>query len=111
MRQTEGGKLSARKVGELETGLEAKALDRLESLRSQMARTLSGDTQNGDETAPLGTVYTKSKTAPNGPSNAQDGHSANADVQTNVPYTVNVEAAKPLDAQSDGQLSRYSARG
>ena len=100
MRQTEGGKLSARKVGELETGLEAKTLDRLESLRGQMARTLSGETQNGDETVPLGTVYTKSKTAQNWPSNAKDGHSANTDVQTNVPYTVNVEAAKPLDAQA-----------
>ena len=111
MRQTEGGKLSARKVGELETGLEAKALDRLESLRSQMARTLSGDTQNGDETAPLGTVYTKSKTAPNGPSNAQDGHSANADVQTNVPYTVNVEAAKPLDAQARMGNSAVTVQG
>ncbi len=52
-----------KKVGQLETGLEAKTLDRLESLRGQMARTLSGDTQNGDETVPLGTVYTKSKTS------------------------------------------------
>ena len=111
MRQTEGGKLSARKVGELETGLEAKALDRLESLRGQMARILSGDTQNGDETAPLGTVYTKSKTAQNGPSNAQDGHSANADVQTNVPYTVNVEAAKPLDAQARMGNSAVTVQG
>ena len=111
MRQTEGGKLSARKVGELETGLEAKALDRLESLRGQMARILSGDTQNGDETVPLGTVYTKSKTAPNGPSNAQDGHSANADVQTNVPYTVNVEAAKPLDAQARMGNSAVTVQG
>jgi hypothetical protein len=111
MRQTEGGKLSARKVGELETGLEAKTLDRLESLRGQMARILSGDTQNGDETAPLGTVHTKSKTAPNGPSNAQDGHSANADVQTNVPYTVNVEAAKPLDAQASMGNSAVTVQG
>lgn len=111
MRQTEGGKLSARKVGELETGLEAKTLDRLESLRGQMARILSGDTQNGDETAPLGTVYTKSKTAQNRPSNAQDGHSANADVQTNVPYTVNVEAAKPLDAQARMGNSAVTVQG
>lgn len=111
MRQTEGGKLSARKVGELETGLEAKTLDRLESLRSQMARILSGETQNGDETVPLGTVYTKSKTAQNGPSNAQDGHSANADVQTNVPYTVNVEAAKPLDAQARMGNSAVTVQG
>lgn len=100
IRQTEGGKLSARKVGELETGLEAKTLDRLESLRGQMARILSGDTQNGAEAASPGTVYTKSKTAQNGPSNVQEGHSANADVQTNVPYIANVEAAKPLDAQA-----------
>jgi|GEM_PF-3634905 len=111
MRQTEGGKLSARKVGELETGLEAKTLDRLESLRSQMDRTLSGDTQNGDESASLGTVHTKSKTAPNGPSNAQDGHSANADVQTNVPYTVNVEAAKPLDVQARMGNSAVTVQG
>ena len=111
MRQTEGGKLSARKVGELETGLEAKTLDRLESLRGQMARTLSGETQNGDETVPLGTVYTKSKTAQNGPSNAKDGHSANTDVQTNVPYTVNVEAAKPLDAQARMGNSAVTVQG
>lgn len=110
-RQNQGKPLSPKKVGQLETGLEAKTLDRLESMRSQMARTLSGDTQNGDETAPLGTVYTKSKTAQNGPSNAQDGHSANADVQTNVPYTVNVEAAKPLDAQARMGNSAVTVQG
>lgn len=110
-RQNQGKPLSPKKVGQLETGLEAKTLDRLESLRGQMARTLSGDTQNGDESAPLGTVYTKSKTAPNGPSNAQDGHSANADVQTNVPYTVNVEAAKPLDAQARMGNSAVTVQG
>ena len=110
-RQNQGKPLSPKKVGQLETGLEAKTLDRLESLRSQMARTLSGDTQNGDETVPLGTVYTKSKTAQNGPSNAQDGHSANADVQTNVPYTVNVEAAKPLDAQARMGNSAVTVQG
>lgn len=110
-RQNQGKPLSPKKVGQLETGLEAKTLDRLESLRGQMARTLSGDTQNGDETVPLGTVYTKSKTSPNGPSNAQDGHSANADVQTNVPYTVNVEAAKPLDAQARMGNSAVTVQG
>lgn len=110
-RQNQGKPLSPKKVGQLETGLEAKTLDRLESLRGQMARILSGDTQNGDETAPLGTVHTKSKTAPNGPSNAQDGHSANADVQTNVPYTVNVEAAKPLDAQARMGNSAVTVQG
>lgn len=110
-RQNQGKPLSPKKVGQLETGLEAKTLDRLESLRGQMARTLSGDTQNGDETVPLGTVYTKSKTAQNGPSNAQDGHSANADVQTNVPYTVNVEAAKPLDAQARMGNSAVTVQG
>ena len=110
-RQNQGKPLSPKKVGQLETGLEAKTLDRLESLRGQMARTLSGDTQNGDESAPLGTVYTKSKTAQNGPSNAQDGHSANADVQTNVPYTVNVEAAKPLDAQARMGNSAVTVQG
>lgn len=110
-RQNQGKPLSPKKVGQLETGLEAKTLDRLESLRSQMARTLSGDTQNGDESASLGTVYTKSKTAQNGPSNAQDGHSANADVQTNVPYTVNVEAAKPLDAQARMGNSAVTVQG
>lgn len=110
-RQNQGKPLSPKKVGQLETGLEAKTLDRLESLRGQMARTLSGDTQNGDETAPLGTVYTKSKTAQNGPSNAKDGHSANADVQTNVPYTVNVEAAKPLDAQARMGNSAVTVQG
>lgn len=110
-RQNQGKPLSPKKVGQLETGLEAKTLDRLESLRGQMARILSGDTQNGDETAPLGTVYTKSKTAQNGPSNAQDGHSANADVQTNVPYTVNVEAAKPLDAQARMGNSAVTVQG
>ena len=110
-RQNQGKPLSPKKVGQLETGLEAKTLDRLESLRGQMARTLSGDTQNGDETAPLGTVYTKSKTAQNGPSNAKDGHSENADVQTNVPYTVNVEAAKPLDAQARMGNSAVTVQG
>ena len=110
-RQNQGKPLSPKKVGQLETGLEAKALDRLESLRGQMARTLSGDTQNGDESAPLGTVYTKSKTAQNGPSNAKDGHSENADVQTNVPYTVNVEAAKPLDAQARMGNSAVTVQG
>ena len=110
-RQNQGKPLSPKKVGQLETGLEAKTLDRLESLRGQMARTLSGDTQNGDESALLGTVYTKSKTAQNGPSNAQDGHSANADVQTNVPYTVNVEAAKPLDAQARMGNSAVTVQG
>ena len=110
-RQNQGKPLSPKKVGQLETGLEAKTLDRLESLRGQMARILSGDTQNGDETAPLGTVHTKSKTAQNGPSNAQDGHSANADVQTNVPYTVNVEAAKPLDAQARMGNSAVTVQG
>ena len=110
-RQNQGKPLSLKKVGQLETGLEAKTLDRLESLRGQMARTLSGETQNGDETVPLGTVYTKSKTAQNGPSNAQDGHSANADVQTNVPYTVNVEAAKPLDAQARMGNSAVTVQG
>lgn len=110
-RQNQGKPLSPKKVGQLETGLEAKTLDRLESLRGQMARTLSGETQNGDETVPLGTVYTKSKTAQNGPSNAQDGHSANADVQTNVPYTVNVEAAKPLDAQARMGNSAVTVQG
>lgn len=78
---------------------------------ARWARTLSGETQNGDETVPLGTVYTKSKTAPNGPSNAQYGHSANADVQTNVPYTVNVEAAKPLDAQARMGNSAVTVQG
>lgn len=110
-RQNQGKPLSPKKVGQLETGLEAKTLDRLESLRGQMARTLSGDTQNGDESAPLGTVYTKSKTAQNGPSNAQDGYVANADVQTNVPYTVNVEAAKPLDAQARMGNSAVTVQG
>lgn len=110
-RQNQGKPLSPKKVGQLETGLEAKTLDRLESLRGQMARTLSGETQNGDETVPLGTVYTKSKTAQNGPSNAKDGHSANADVQTNVPYTVNVEAAKPLDAQARMGNSAVTVQG
>lgn len=110
-RQNQGKPLSPKKVGQLETGLEAKTLDRLESLRGQMARTLSGETQNGDETVPLGTVYTKSKTAQNWPSNAKDGHSANADVQTNVPYTVNVEAAKPLDAQARMGNSAVTVQG
>lgn len=110
-RQNQGKPLSPKKVGQLETGLEAKTLDRLESLRGQMARTLSGETQNGDETVPLGTVYTKSKTAQNWPSNAKDGHSANTDVQTNVPYTVNVEAAKPLDAQARMGNSAVTVQG
>lgn len=110
-RQNQGKPLSPKKVGQLETGLEAKTLDRLESLRGQMARILSGETQNGDESASLGTVYTKSKTTQNRPSNAQDGHSANADVQTNVPYTVNVEAAKPLDAQARMGNSAVTVQG
>lgn len=95
--QTEGTKLSPQSAGRLLKGLYLKFASQSEG---QTRRILNdNDDARALQTNPISSD-TKSKTAQNGPSNAQDGHVANADVQTNVPYTANVEAAKPLDAQA-----------
>ena len=99
-RQNQGKRLSPQKVGRLETGLETKAFEKIESLRDQMAKTLRGDVQNGGEADSSDTVYAKPEIVQNGPSNVQESHSGNANIQTNVPYVMNAEAAKPLDAQA-----------
>ena len=99
-RQNQGKTLSPKKVGQLEIGLETKALEQIESLRNQMAHGLDGDAQNGAETAPLGTVYTKPETVQNRPSSVQYGNPANAASDTNAPVSFNVETATPMDAQA-----------
>lgn len=99
-RQNQGKTLSPKKVGQLEIGLETKALEQIESLRNQMAHGLDGDAQNGAETAPLGTVYTKPETVQNRPSSVQYGNPANTASDTNAPVSFNVETATPMDAQA-----------
>lgn len=99
-RQNQGKTLSPKKVGQLEIGLETKALEQIESLRNQMAQGLDGDAQNGAETAPLGTVYTKPEAVQSRPSGVQYGNPANAASDTNAPVSFNVEAATPMDAQA-----------
>lgn len=99
-RQNQGKTLSPKKVGQLEIGLETKALEQIESLRNQMAQGLDGDAQNGAETAPLGTVYTKPETVQNRPSSVQYGNPANTASDTNAPVSFNVETATPMDAQA-----------
>lgn len=99
-RQNQGKTLSPKKVGQLEIGLETKALEQIESLRNQMAHGLDGDAQNGAETAPLGTVYTKPEAVQSRPSGVQYGNPANAASDTNAPVSFNVETATPMDAQA-----------
>lgn len=110
-RQNQGKRLSPQKVGRLETGLETKAFEKIESLRDQMAKTLRGDVQNGGEADSSDTVYAKPEIVQNGPSNVQESHSGNANIQTNVPYVMNAEAAKPLDAQARKGAASVTVQG
>lgn len=95
--QTEGTKLSPQSAGKLLKGLYLKFASQSEGQTRRIPN--DNDAIRALQTSPISS-YTKSKTVQNGPSSVQESHSGNADIQTDVPYVVNTEAAKPLDAQA-----------
>ena len=101
MRQTEGNKLPARKVGELELGLESKAYNQMQEMYQKAIQTAGEGTK---QPSPV-SVDAQSETAQNGHLNA------NTDTDTNAVNTINAEMAKPMDAQARMGNADVTVRG